>query len=682
MTDQTRAILRAALTAAFLLLGGLSLLVSVLFGASQPADLPEARTEGTNGQALAVCSIEDLPGLSTVRYVNYTPDEFLQPHSLAGGEVLDLTTSPVLSGRGTLQFVFLNLDPFDERFNEKSEALSPYLGGDSYWHFTLCLPPFSGAVNVYIRASYETSSGEIAGYDFVNYSEYVGKTEEHRTVSEPLLLDLTFYSQRHIMSPDLSIRATTVTIHFEAGEGEHAMFLSRPLVGTDEEVRSAVGRDRYLELALTLVAAITLAAFLFATLLKRTAAFLPQTVLVGAIFGIALLRFLLTGSCLFPRAALVLIRVLSALFPAAAAFSLRERIRKFPLFALFALLCLLPAVLIPLSPPFAAAASSAELILRTAVLCLPLALIVLAVLRGRSPKVFPAPCLTLALAVSELLPAAPLRFLSPGFWLSALTLAAIAALGSLFFWRIEAENRYLTADLQLEVDRRTHELRTMIDDRDKLLRYLSHDLKKPVARIGQAALALEGTEPDPVRKGTLREIADKAEGIRAGLTDLQRYARENYAEEASCALDLAPLLREIRSSLSPDCEANGILLHVVPAAVTVYAKPKMLISVLHNLVFNAIEHAECSCIEITAERTPKACRIRVIDDGKGIETGEDVFRPYYSEHPARENMGLGLYLCRQFLRSMGGDLTYERASKRTVFTATLPRSPRPGPSPR
>ena len=65
----------------------------------------------------------------------------------------------------------------------------------------------------------------------------------------------------------------------------------------------------------------------------------------------------------------------------------------------------------------------------------------------------------------------------------------------------------------------------MIDDRDKLLRYLSHDLKKPVTRIGQAALALEGTEPDPVRRSTLREIADKAEGIRAGLTDLQHYAR-------------------------------------------------------------------------------------------------------------------------------------------------------------
>ena len=186
-------------------------------------------------------------------------------------------------------------------------------------------------------------------------------------------------------------------------------------------------------------------------------------------------------------------------------------------------------------------------------------------------------------------------------------------------------------------------------------------------------------EDEPIISTTLDRAI--AEGIRAGLTDLQHYARENYAEEASCALDLAPLLREIRSSLSPDCEANGILLNVVPAAVTVYAKPKMLISVLHNLVFNAIEHAECSCIEITAERTPKACRIRVIDDGKGIETGEDVFRPYYSEHPARENMGLGLYLCRQFLRSMGGDLTYERASKRTVFTATLPRSPRHGPLP-
>ena len=127
------------------------------------------------------------------------------------------------------------------------------------------------------------------------------------------------------------------------------------------------------------------------------------------------------------------------------------------------------------------------------------------------------------------------------------------------------------------------------------------------------------------------------EKYRASLQAVLGCVLPEYEKSASHP-DLAPLLREIRSSLSPDCEANGILLSVVPAAVTVYAKPKMLISVLHNLVFNAIEHAECSRIEITAERTPKACRIRVIDDGKGIEAGEDVFRPYYSEHPARENM--------------------------------------------
>ena len=245
-----------------------------------------------------------------------------------------------------------------------------------------------------------------------------------------------------------------MTIHFEAGEGEHAMFLSRPLVGTDEEVRSAVGRDRYLELALTLVAAITLAAFLFATLLKRTAAFLPQTVLVAPSSASRCCAFFSrapassrgrhsSSSASCPPSS-----------PAAAAFSLRERIRKFPLFALFSLLCLLPAVLIPLSPAlcsgckFCGAHPAGGRALPAARAHRP----------RRSARAVPqslsAPCLALVLAVSELLPAAPLRFLSPGFWLSALTLAAIAALGSLFFWRIEAENRYLTADLQLEVDRR------------------------------------------------------------------------------------------------------------------------------------------------------------------------------------------------------------------------------------
>ena len=207
MTDQTRAILRAALTAALLLLGGLALLVSVLFGVSQPADLPEARTEGTNGQPLAVCSIEDLPGLSTVRYANYTPDEFLQPHSLAGGEVLDLTTSPVPLGAGNAAICFSQSRPLRRALQRKERGTLPL----SRRRLLLALHPLPAALfrrgeRVHPRLVRDLL-GRDRRYDFVNYSEYVGKTEEHRTVSEPLLLDLTFYSQRHIMSPDLSIRA-------------------------------------------------------------------------------------------------------------------------------------------------------------------------------------------------------------------------------------------------------------------------------------------------------------------------------------------------------------------------------------------------------------------------------------------------------------------------------------------
>ena len=46
------------------------------------------------------------------------------------------------------------------------------------------------------------------------------------------------------------------------------------------------------------------------------------------------------------------------------------------------------------------------------------------------------------------------------------------------FVSMEKRNRYLTKNLQAEVCMQTTEFQTVISERDKLLRFLSHDLKK------------------------------------------------------------------------------------------------------------------------------------------------------------------------------------------------------------
>lgn len=47
------------------------------------------------------------------------------------------------------------------------------------------------------------------------------------------------------------------------------------------------------------------------------------------------------------------------------------------------------------------------------------------------------------------------------------------------FLRLEKRNRYLTENLQSEVAIQTRELKAVIEERDDLLRYVSHDMKSP-----------------------------------------------------------------------------------------------------------------------------------------------------------------------------------------------------------
>lgn len=649
--------------------------LSLHFAASDtPAPLTVLRTEGTAETEIAAYDIEDLPGLHSLRYANYTPDAFLIPHSDIAGEVVDLTSFRDFAARGTLQFVFLNLDPFDAAFTQKSEALAPYLGGDNSWHFTLLLPAFAGAANVYVRTELKQTAGEIENYNFIHYTEYEGETENHVSESKPFFIDLSFYANRHVMAPDLLIRATTVTIHYEAGSGAPFLF-SSPLAGTDAAVRAASDRDHTFLLVVCVFSALLLAVLVFAAILKRTFAFLPQTLSVFGIFAVSFLRMRLFSVCAVPYAAAAMLCGGAVLIPAAALLSLREKAGRLPLWAVFAVVSLFffaAALAAPFSPT-AHALLPAGMLAVGGMLCVSL---LLSALRGRGAKQLLIPAVAAAYAATCALFSPSILLLgSSALWLLVLLACTAAAMGGIFFIELERQNIYLTQNLQTEVHRQTDELHDIIDSREQLLRYLSHDLKKPVVHIEQAIAGLLKEEREPAKRQEMSLIERKIRGIRAGLTELQEYARQNYTAEVSAPMDIAAVTNEVCDALRPDCEAHGIRLFCETEPAWAFAKRNALVSVLNNLIFNAIEHARCTYVAVAVRPSARFCKITVTDDGVGIEPGVDAFRPYYTAAPQEENLGLGLYMCRQFMQSMGGDLTYERTEKRSVFSATVPFAP-------
>jgi signal transduction histidine kinase len=98
-----------------------------------------------------------------------------------------------------------------------------------------------------------------------------------------------------------------------------------------------------------------------------------------------------------------------------------------------------------------------------------------------------------------------------------------------------------------------------------------------------------------------------------------------------------------------------------------------LARVVDNLVRNAIEASpEKGEVTITAAIVEGMSQLDVVDRGAGVakEREAEMFEPFFTTKP--EGTGLGLWLSRSLVESLGGTLTYAREGDATHFRVTLP----------
>jgi two-component system, LuxR family, sensor kinase FixL len=104
----------------------------------------------------------------------------------------------------------------------------------------------------------------------------------------------------------------------------------------------------------------------------------------------------------------------------------------------------------------------------------------------------------------------------------------------------------------------------------------------------------------------------------------------------------------------------------------VWADPYGLTQVFLNLAKNsqrAMASTEEKRILISAKQEKRKVVIRFEDTGIGVAWPEDLFRPFQR---GAKSSGLGLYVSRAIMRSVGGELTYEPRSVGSCFAVALP----------
>ena len=146
------------------------------------------------------------------------------------------------------------------------------------------------------------------------------------------------------------------------------------------------------------------------------------------------------------------------------------------------------------------------------------------------------------------------------------------------------------------------------------------------------------------------------------------------------------MLERMRSLLETRCGQAGMTLSMELADADknthIHTDQSAVEQIIFNLIDNACKYAACAedCrIHLTTARQGRHISFRVCDHGEGLQRHEakKLFKPFRKSAQAAAQsapgVGLGLALCRQLARQLGGDLTYEdRAEAGACFVLRLP----------
>lgn len=266
-------------------------------------------------------------------------------------------------------------------------------------------------------------------------------------------------------------------------------------------------------------------------------------------------------------------------------------------------------------------------------------------------------------------------------WGAYILILCFAARISLRNMEIIRENHYLNKHLQEEIAHKTESLSKLLEERRMILAGFAHDLKTPITSITTFTrlVELDNTHLDDESRQYLNIIRQKTKEIQEQLNTINEL---NYLDSTPLVfepLDLYWLLNDFYSKNEPDINVSGISFELKTQndqPVMIYGDRQKLVSVLQNLVFNALSFTpEGGHICLCLNREQNFAVLCVEDDGSGISEKDipRIFDRFFTRRSNGKGNGMGLFIVKSIITEHRG--TIEAASavgKGTVFTIRLP----------
>ena len=189
-----------------------------------------------------------------------------------------------------------------------------------------------------------------------------------------------------------------------------------------------------------------------------------------------------------------------------------------------------------------------------------------------------------------------------------------------------------------------------------------HDAKTSLQRVRQGFA--------PIRSGTAR--------IGAITRDLRTFSRPG--ESSLGPVDLRGVVLSVLKLVAKEVEARARMVLDLRETPPVSGNEGRLVQVVLNLMVNAmqalpVDSAAEHEVVVRTGGTGTDAFVEVADSGPGVpvEDRERIFEPFFSTKEIGVGTGLGLFVCRNIVRGLSGDVTVsDRPGGGAVFKITVP----------
>lgn len=213
------------------------------------------------------------------------------------------------------------------------------------------------------------------------------------------------------------------------------------------------------------------------------------------------------------------------------------------------------------------------------------------------------------------------------------------------------------------------DLRKLETMRRDFVANVSHELKTPLSSIMAYAETLrDGAIHDPDRNVQfLEQIENQARYLNQQIQDLLQLARVESGQEVwdVTDVDANEIARRAVNQFTKEAEAKSIQLsfHASPQPAHVRADAEGVLTILHNLIVNAIRYTPSGgTVDVSVGVEGDQVVLEVRDTGLGIapEHQERIFERFYRVDKARSRdlggTGLGLSIVKHLVSAFGGQI--------------------------